>query len=71
MLTVPPCKNYLKGSCWYGTDKCWFRHIETETYNEPNIINKNQEITEQIFKMMETFTQHMEMTIHEKKDDAT
>ena len=43
MLTVPPCKNAIKGSCWHGNDKCWFRHAETETCNEPNIINKNQD----------------------------
>ena len=75
MLTVPPCKNAIEGSCWYGSDKCWFKHTETET--EPNIINKNQGITEKIFKMMETFTQRimqlenkMEKTIH-KTSDAT
>ena len=77
MLTVPTCKNAIEGSCWYGTDKCWFRHTETGTQIGTNIM-KNEEITEKIFKMMETFTQrimqlekHMEMTIHEKKDDAT
>ena len=77
VLTVPPCRNSMKGSCWYGADKCWFRHADTEMCNEPNVSNKNQEITEKIFKMMETFTQRimqlenqMEKTIH-KTSDAT
>ena len=67
----------MKGLCWYGADKCWLRHTETETCNEQNAINKNTEITEKIFKMMETFTKRImqlenqiEMTTH-KTSDAT
>ena len=48
LLTVPPCKNTMKGLCWYGADKCWFRHTETETCNAQNVINKNPEIIEKI-----------------------
>ena len=75
VLTVPPCKNTMKGLWWYGADKCWFRHTETGTCNEPNDIIKNPEITEKIFQMMETFTKRIvqlenqiEMTTHKTSD---
>ena len=68
-MNVPPCKNASNQTCWYGAEKCWFKH--TNAFDQENEINKNQEITSKIFEMMETFTQRiiyienqMKMTSH-------
>ena len=68
-MNVPPCKNARNKSCWYGDEKCWFKH--TETCDQENEINENQEITAKILDMMETFTKRimyienqMKMTNH-------
>ena len=60
IMSVPLCRNYSKNTCWYGDDKCWFQHLEIATgYNQQNLINQNQEMTEKVFDMMETFTQRI------------
>ena len=46
MSVVKKCKNFLNDTCRYGDQQCWFRYD-----------NDIQEVTEQIFKMMEQFTQ--------------
>ena len=47
--TVKECKNK---ECRYGEQSCWYHHA-----NKVNLEKKdNQEITEKIFNMMETFT---------------
>ena len=49
----------------------WFRHLETNSCNQQNLLNQNQEITAKVFDMMETFTKRilqienqMEVTNH-------
>jgi hypothetical protein len=71
IMSVPLCRNESENACWYGADKCWFRHLENNTCNQQNQINQNQEITAKVFNMMETFTKSilnienkMEMTNH-------
>ena len=60
IMSVPLCRNDSKNTCWYGDDKCWFQHLEIATgYNQQNLINQNQEMTEKVFDMMETFTQRI------------
>ena len=51
-MSVPLCKNARNNTCWYGAERCWFRHEQTEKI----IINENQEITAKICNMMETIT---------------
>ena len=60
--TVQQCTNK---KCFYGDKKCWFRH-DMQTDNEKNIHEQNQEITEKILKMIETFT--VRIVELEKKD---
>ena len=49
METVKECKNK---ECRFGEQSCWYHHA-----NKVNLEKKdNQEITEKIFNMMETFT---------------
>ena len=71
IMSVSLCRNESKNTCWYWADKCWFRHIETYSCNQQNVLNQNQEITAKVFDLMETFTQmilqienEMEMTNH-------
>ena len=45
----------MNNACKYENQQCWFRH-ETRT-NISNI--EKEEVTEKIFRMMETFTQRI------------
>ena len=42
-----------KMTCFYGAEKCWFRH---KTVQQENNQNGNCEITSKLFDMKETFT---------------
>ena len=52
--SIPQCRNASKGTCFYGDEKCWFQHNETE-HQEKNL-NTNCEITSKLFDMMDIFT---------------
>ena len=53
--TVRECRNDMNNQCRFGDKNCWFIHIK-----ETNLEKKeNQQITEQIFGMMETFTKRI------------
>ena len=69
LMTVPVCRNSSDKKCWYGDEKCSFRHEETEA-SEQNAIHENQDITVKIFDMMETFTQKI-MEIESKIENTT
>ena len=43
------------GNCKFGKLKCWFRHPEIE-FNNENGENRNQNIIEKLFDMVEKFT---------------
>ena len=45
-------KNSLKNTCRFVAKNCWFLHEEETLLGE----SQNQGVTEQIFSMMETFT---------------
>ena len=51
VTTVKPCKNAFNNTCWYGDQKCWFRH-DLLANNENIECSKNSELTDKIFKMM-------------------
>ena len=55
MSTVKECRNASSKSCSYGEQKCWFRH-DPQVDNNKLQNDKNEEVTEKIFKMLETFT---------------
>ena len=57
---VAQCKNI--GKCWFGKDKCWFNHDESKECEE---MGEHEKSTENIFKMVETFTKRI-ITIEEK-----
>jgi hypothetical protein len=60
--TVPECKNYGQGTCWFGDMKCWFKHenIEKNNKNEDNEeLSENKEVIEKLFKMMEIITKRI------------
>jgi hypothetical protein len=59
ITSIPVCRNESKNTCWYGAEKCWFRHLETDSWNQQNSFNQNQEMTAKIFNMMETFTKRI------------
>ena len=48
--------------CKYGKENCWFNHTTEELFNE----NKNDNIIEIIFKIMENIT---ECTVDMEKDN--
>ena len=50
--SVKTCKNSLNNECRFGAKKCWFLHEEETILGE----SQNKGVTEQIFSMMETFT---------------
>ena len=58
-MSVPLCRNDSKNTCWYGAEKCWFRHLETNSCNQQNLLNQKQDITAKVFEMMETFTKRI------------
>ena len=43
-MNVSPCKNASNKTCWYGAEKCWFKH--TNACDQENEMNENQEITD-------------------------
>ena len=55
VATVIECRNPSSESCSYGEQTCWFRHDLPVVNNELDN-NKNEEVTEKIFKMMEKCT---------------
>ena len=68
-MTVPVCRNSANKNCWYGAEKCWFRHGDNEANHEHNVINENEEITVKIFGMMENFTKKI-MEIENKMENT-
>ena len=55
MQQVLSGKNYQKGECKYGREKCWFNHTSEEIFND----NENDNVMERIFKMMEKMTERI------------
>ena len=58
IATVKECRNASSDSsesCSYGEQTCWFHHDKTVVNNELDN-NKNEEVIENIFKMMEKYT---------------
>ena len=53
------CKTYNNGSCNFGSEKCWYKHVEKQT--EPGEIDENIEIITRIFDMMEKFAERFEL----------
>ena len=56
---VSTCKAHLSSSCNFGTEKCWYKHVEKETESEEN--DDNKEMITRIFDMMETFAERFEL----------
>ena len=60
---VKQCKNETIGKCPYGSKFCWYNHtdITKEIENNPNIDlnNQNNDITKQLFDMMENFAKRI------------
>ena len=54
------CTKNDNGSCNFGNQKCWYKHVEKQNENE-EIIENNPEIITRIFNMMETFAERFEM----------
>ena len=68
--SVPACVNKSQGTCVFGEEKCWFRHNTTDENNQTKNkeeVNKNKEVMERIFNMMETMTKRI-MKIEERYD---
>ena len=68
---VPECKDSY-GTCKIGVTKCWFIHNDREMDNGNYIIenthDKNQEMIEKLFDMVEKFTErivHLENEKHQ------
>ena len=63
--TVKKCRNK---SCWYGEERCWFRHDhDTDTESTEN--SKDQDIMEKMERMMEKFTQRLAALENGKNSD--
>ena len=60
---VKKCKNETNGKCPYGSKFCWYNHtdITKEIENNPNIDLNNQDndITKQLFDMMENYAKRI------------
>ena len=54
------CTKNDNGSCNFGNQKCWYKHVEKQNENE-EIIENNPEIITRIFNMMETFAERFEL----------
>ena len=52
---VKECNNSVDNTCRFGDQHCWFRHDNQKKV----VINDKQDVTEQIFQMMEKFTQRI------------
>ena len=53
--TVKECKQNLNKKCRFGEHNCWFHHEKEMIVPEKG----NQEMTEKLVNMMETFSQRM------------
>ena len=65
MIKKPSCNSVNTGSCWYGENKCWFKHSRKETNingNDSEVImdftenDKNSEMLQKLFEMVEKYT---------------
>jgi rubredoxin len=54
------CKTYNNGSCKFGNEKCWYKHIDKQSEME-EIIDDSPEIITRIFDMMEKFAERFEL----------
>ena len=58
---VPKCWNADNGKCSYREELCWFIHDDNGAFNEGSDVaeetNKNKEVFEKIFGMMEKITE--------------
>ena len=58
---LPTCRNFVDGSCIYGSEKCWFKHGETKDEKESNEKkqNENNDMIQGILKIMEKITEQI------------
>ena len=54
---IPLCKNFGKGACIYGNEKCWFNHNDDKILKESE--NGNKDVVQRIFSMMEKMTERI------------
>ena len=53
------CKTYNNGTCNFGSEKCWYKHVEKQT--EVEEIDDNNEMITRLFDMMEKFAERFEL----------
>ena len=53
------CKTYKNGSCNFGKEKCWFKHIDKETSVDET--DDTNEMITRLFDMMEKFAERFEL----------
>ena len=67
---VPTCRNLSYGSCEYGPGSCWFKHSDTVSENANANEIENDNITEKLLSMMETFAWRLTMIENTTKETA-